>query len=194
MSITKAIEKKFHVHSGDNLPYEGWWNSTREDLIELFGEVGFTIGAEIGVRRGLNAYVMFQKIPNLKLYCIDLWGAYLKVTDERQEAYYKSARKRLKPFNAVFMRMPSMEAIKRIDNESLDFVYIDGHHGFDFVMEDIIFWNDKVKKGGIISGHDYYHFYQGGVVQAVDAYTRANNIKAWYITREKEHSWFWVKE
>jgi len=195
MNTDKAIWKKFHVHAKDNLPFEGWLESTRETLYELFGELGFTKGAEIGVRMARNSEEMFKRIPNLHLLLIDPWGAYLRVSDERQEAYYKYALARMAPFKdrVTFMKMTSMDAVKQIADESLDFIYVDGRHDYDYVMADLVYWIPKVRKGGIVSGHDFYPFYQGGVIQAVEAYTMANNIKQWYITREKTASWFFVK-
>jgi hypothetical protein len=86
-----------------------------------------------------------------------------------------------------------MEALPLIPDNSLDFVYIDGRHEFDFVIQDIIGWSAKVRPGGIVAGHDYYNFYQGGIILAVDAYTRAHNISLWYITKEEQPSFFWVK-
>jgi hypothetical protein len=106
-----------------------------------------------------------------------------------------------------------MEAVKDFEDESLDFVYIDGHHGFKWVTEDIFEWSKKVRKGGIVSGHDY------GLRRAeskpgrpmtmqvkivIDAYTRAFDIKKWYVLgrgekrkgeiREAYRSWFWFKK
>ena len=79
--------------------------------------------------------------------------------------------------------------------ESLDFVYIDGNHHFDFVMQDIIEWSKKVRAGGVVSGHDYYRFRNAGVVDAVNTYTHAHQIWEWFITDEpKEKSFFWAKE
>ncbi len=104
-----------------------------------------------------------------------------------------------------------MDAIHDFENESLDFVYIDGHHGFKFVAEDIWGWSHKVKKGGIICGHDYEYGklrkgepYFMQVKQVIDAYTHAFRIDNWYVvgakekTREGEvrdqyRSWFWFK-
>lgn len=192
-STTRAIWKKFHVHHGDNLPYEGWWNSTRETLYELWGELGFKVGAEIGVRMGTNALAIFNRVPGVKLYCIDPWGAYLRVTDKVQETYYQRCVRKLQGQNAVLIKKTSMDAVKDFEDNSLDFVYIDGRHDFDYVLADIIHWVPKVRNGGILSGHDYYNFFDGGVVQAVNAYTKAHGIGRWYITREKEHTWFWAK-
>ena len=90
--------------------------------------------------------------------------------------------------------MTSMEAVSKIPDASLDFVYIDGRHEFDFIMMDLIAWAPKVRAGGIVSGHDYYQFYRGGVVHAVNAYVLGHNIKEWFVTREKECSFFWVKQ
>ena len=86
-----------------------------------------------------------------------------------------------------------MEAAREVPDESLDFVYIDADHRFDYVMEDIITWSRKVRPGGIVSGHDYFRFRNTGVVPAVDVYTHCNYISEWFITDEKEASFFWVK-
>ena len=39
--------------------------------------------------------------------------------------------------------MRSEEAVPTIQDESLDFVYIDGNHTFDDVMFDLILWSRK---------------------------------------------------
>jgi len=101
-----------------------------------------------------------------------------------------------------------MEAVKVFENNSLDFVYIDGNHEFRYFAEDIYEWPKKVRKGGIISGHDYFTPVQKEVcaVQPVlHAYIGWNDIVTWYVLgskrrhapgekRERFRSWFWVKE
>jgi len=190
----RAIWKKFHVHAHDNLPFEGWWNSTRETIYELWGELGFKVGAEIGVRMGTNAAAILVRVPDLKLYCIDPWGAYLRVTDAAQERYYERCVRKLKGQNVELIKKCSMDAVDGFADQSLDFVYIDGDHRFDAVMSDLIAWVPKVRTGGVVSGHDYYPFYDGGIMDAVNAFTLANNIKYWYTTREKAPSFFFVRE
>jgi predicted O-methyltransferase YrrM len=70
----------------------------------------------------------------------------------------------------------SMDAVDDIPDNSLDFVFIDANHAFDYVMLDLIYWTKKVRPGGIVSGDDYFHFKKAGVVEAVDAYTKAHGI------------------
>ena len=49
----------------------------------------------------------------------------------------------------------SVEVSSRYEDESLDFVFIDGDHSYDGVTRDIKAYWPKVRIGGIISGHDY---------------------------------------
>jgi len=190
--IDEAIKAKFRIKRGDNLPYTGWANWDRNMLAELFKDVGFTLGAEVGVRKGEYTRILCDANPELKMFCIDPYTAYNRVSNDRQARYFRNAERRLRGCNVEFIKKTSMDALEDIQDRTLDFVYIDGRHEFDFIMPDIIFWSRKVKRGGIVSGHDYYYFYQGGVVDAVNAYTRTHNIQEWYLTQERHPSWFWV--
>jgi hypothetical protein len=76
------------------------------------------------------------------------------------------------------------------------------------VIEDIYEWSKKVRKGGIISGHDYVDTkaslsspYVVHVKTAVNAYTKIYGIDNWYILglknedgRDKRRSWMWIKQ
>lgn len=154
---------------------------SKYDLFKYFGELGFEEGAEIGVSEGYLSEAMFKVIPNLHLSCIDIWQAYRgnpwSGSTQRNINHLETARKRLSKYNATLIPEMSMDAVKKFENHSLDFVYIDANHAFDFVMEDIIEWSKRVRVGGIVSGDDYYHFRKAGVIEAVDAYTKAHDIK-----------------
>jgi hypothetical protein len=39
----------------------------------------------------------------------------------------------------------------------LDFCFIDENHSYKSVREDVLMWLPKIKKGGILAGHDYFH-------------------------------------
>lgn len=148
----------------------------RIDLAKYFKKKRFKKGAEIGVHEGRYSEILCQKIPGLKLLCVDIWP---------KDSIYQTAKKRLAKYKIKLVRKNSMEAVKSVPNESLDFVFIDGDHKYESVKSDIEKWSKKVKKGGIISGHDYYIFHfsrNRGVIEAVDEYVNKHKFRL-YVTK-----------
>lgn len=183
---------------------------SRNDLPDFFVKLGFKVGAEIGVKKGEFSEIICQ--AGLKLYGIDPYLMYDDyVEPETQESLNQAMKKaaaRLKNYDFIPIKKSSVDALQDFADESLDFVYIDGNHSFKFVTEDIFEWSKKVKKGGVISGHDYVymanrnsHFVHSKYV--VDAYTKAFSIPSWYVIGRKEkirgekrdtyRSWFWIQ-
>jgi hypothetical protein len=191
--IDSLIFSKFKVRENDTLPFKT--KGTRDMLAQLMGELGFKTGAEIGVWRGGFSRVMCDSMPGLKLKCIDPWVAFDDHSIEESESNYIKTCSRLKPYNVEIIRKKSMEAVLEVEDRSLDFVYLDEQHDFDIVVMNLILWSTKVKQGGIFSGRDYTNnFYRYGVIPAVDAYTRAHIISKWYVTNERDSSYFWVNQ
>ncbi len=202
MKIIDAIK-----HSGH--PFE-IPDSSRNDLPEFLIEMGFKVGVEIGVKEGEFSEIICQ--AGLKLFGIDPYLMYDDyVEPETQESLNQAMEKsaaRLKNYDFTQVKKTSMGAVSDFPDESLDFVYIDGNHSFKFVAEDIFEWSKKVKKGGLISGHDFVYLasrdkHQVHTKYVVEAYTRAFAISKWYVIGRKEkikgekrdpyRSWFWVK-
>lgn len=163
----------------------------REDLAVYFSKLGFKIGAEIGVLEGVYSEALCAVNPELKLYCIDSWG----VNERRHHNYhlkaYEKAKIRLSPYKTTLIHKFSMDAVKDFSNESLDFVYIDADHRIQFVRDDIIEWSKRVKKGGVVSGHDY----QGNIKIVVDDYINNNNLNLQVTTEKSDNalSWWFIK-
>lgn len=187
-------------------------NMDRYDLAELFCELGLNVGAEIGTERAVYAKAMISRNPKLKLYCVDPWTAYKgyreHVSQDKLDTFYGEAEERLKAFpgQSVMVRKFSHDAVNDFEDGSLDFVYIDGNHSFRHVVNDICDWTPKVRKGGIVSGHDYIQrkdpHYLMGVVEAVTGYVAAYHIDPLFLVgrkepppgekRDKPRSWFFV--
>ena len=88
--------------------------------------------------------------------------------------------------NVVKIRKLSMDAVTDFEDESLDAVYIDGNHKFDSVENDIKFWYPKVKKGGIMSGHDYYENVKCAVDHVIGEPFRTFGDGSWLIIKGEE--------
>jgi len=180
---------------------------SRVGLYKLFAARGYKVGCEVGVWEGRNAVNIFENIPGVKLFLVDPYinHAYVRKarTEERIVRAKARAHRGMKARNKKFIELMSEEAVKQFKDESLDFVYIDAEHTYNQAMLDIILWERKVKKGGIVSGHDYYSDPKHGVdvKSAVNDYVKANGIQPLYITdriaephgRNAFASWFWVK-
>ena len=189
------MNKLWGVKNDDVPPYRGAKHN-RSHFAELLGALGFTTGAEIGVNWGKHAKMLLETIPGLYLYAVDPWlPCDTPKRQKRQDQAYNTTLKRFEPHNknVDVCRQKSMDAVHDFANESLDFVYIDAMHDFDNVMMDLVHWAPKVKIGGIIAGHDYHQRYKFGVIEAVNAYTRAHHITEWYITGCRWPSYFWLK-
>ena len=188
-------------------------------LPDLFREMGFKVGAEIGVANGLYSKALCSRIPGLKLYCIDPWTSYDAYVEHHDaigqeilDDCYNVALERLKPYNCQFVRKFSMDAVKDFEDESLDFVFIDGNHSFRYVIDDIDEWSKKVRKGGIVSGHDFWNSIDTPynltykptkeqemllcqVKDAVYSWTATNRIEPWFVTsKDKCNSFLWIKK
>ena len=57
--------------------------------------------------------------------------------------------------NLCAMQMSSEKAFDMFKNMSFDMIFIDGSHTYKNVFYDISHWTQRVRSGGIISGHDY---------------------------------------
>jgi predicted O-methyltransferase YrrM len=202
-SLTYIIDK-WDVDRDQEMPIQ-LPDSNRVTLAKLFAELGYRTGAEIGTYSGSFAVTMSINNPKVKLYCVDAWATYDGLNDYTDADYldeiYQVANQRLSAYKGVeIMRELSMEAVEKFEDSSLDFVYIDANHELPYVTEDIFYWSQKVRPGGIVSGHDYLETPRAdGLIQvreAVHAYTDAFNISPWFLVDEpdKTQSFFWVRQ
>jgi len=162
-------------------------------LAEYFGNKE-VVGAEVGVYAGAFSRMLLLKLNIKRLYLIDPYCYYDDIgvdftVEDLQEGKAK-ARKRLKHFNNVqYIYEPSVNVAKRCRKESLDFVYIDGNHNYEAVKQDIKAWWPKVKKDGIIGGHDMDAAFLG-VCRAVVEFANKKKLTIY----GKQNEWWLYKE
>jgi len=152
------------------LDFVNFYNLQDKEIIE--------IGCYLGVSTEL--FAMFSK----KVTSIDLWGSDLSYNGgECPQSYWpiieNKARTRLQPYkNTTLVKSSSTEYSKNVNDNSIDLIYIDGNHSYESVTGDITVWYNKIKKGGIISGHDYN---QIEVKNAVDDFINKHSLKKFKV-------------
>lgn len=142
-------------------------NPDQQIIINLLKEKQITgTFVEVGTWKGAFAADLLKKINPVKLYCVDPYKYFsdfsykdcmnlkLQVESERIFQNTKSILEKISPNTFEIVRATSMEAVRRFQDNSLDFVYIDANHEYNFVLEDILEWYKKVKPGGILAGDD----------------------------------------
>lgn len=68
------------------------------------------------------------------------------------------------------LRWDSADAAMLFDDRSVDLVFVDAAHDFAHVFADIDDWLGKVRRGGVLAGHDYHPTDYPDVVRVVDRF------------------------
>ena len=134
----------------------------RDDLIsDLKNLIPSGKGVEIGVFKGEFSKHILNNWEGT-LYMVDVWRP---LGDEYEDDSnhkghldaYQETMENIKGFEnrGIMVRATSEVASDMFQDESLDYIFIDANHAYDFVVEDINLWFPKLKKGGMFSGHDY---------------------------------------
>jgi hypothetical protein len=140
---------------------------------------------EVGSWKGKSSAYMATEITNskkqIKFFCIDTWEGskehkHLPETNTLYEIFIQN----MKPLQEFYtpIKLPSLIASQKFEDESIDFLFLDGSHEYQDVKEDIAAWWPKIKKGGVFAGHDYHQNPEwGGVKKAVDEFFINYKIK-----------------
>lgn len=68
---------------------------------------------------------------------------------------YQLVREKTEDKNVIIHRDFSSNVLAKLENNYLDWVYIDGNYDYEVVKEDLELCLQKVKVGGFIAGDDY---------------------------------------
>lgn len=194
------------------------------DRVELIRQIGAEFpdgyGVEVGTFKGEFSKEIMENWGGT-LWMVDVWRG---LGDEYKDASnhnihtnaYAEAMKNIEGYEdrAIMVRGTSEVTSEMFEDESLDFVFIDANHAYDYVVQDIELWYQKVKPNGYLLGHDYIDidwykdpnfmangkdkhiyaangFYFGvfGVNPAVDEFCKENKLDVWFT-----NEWFgtWI--
>lgn len=150
------------------------WNS----IIRLINSEKMTTYAEVGVWEGEMAKQIIENCHTLKK--IILIGPYNAILGYLHgKIYKKGMQDRVDKAKEIMLKRTDSPKVKRIFkqsvndasnlmDESIDLVFIDAQHAYEYVKQDLDAWFPKIKKGGIIAGHDYNFRWREHVMKALN--------------------------
>ena len=170
------------------------------DLGHLLNDLDCQLGVEVGIYRGRFTATLAKRAPKMQLVGVDAWKVYLGYKDyennDLETEAYKDAVRRTKDYPQVkLINAWSVDAAKMFKDDSIDYLFIDANHTYEWVVEDMKAWIPKVKKGGIIMGHDYFVMKKlnFGVIQAVNGWIETKHINHLFTWSDNCPSWMYVQ-
>jgi hypothetical protein len=173
-----------------------WLRSSRDrrhQLLQRMPQGG--VCAEIGVWKGEFSQRILESTQPSKLLLIDPWefqsefpnrwfGGKLAKSQADMDAIMDDVVARFADHPEVIIRRGySVDVLKELEDESLDWVYIDGNHYYEYVLEDLRMSWHKVRAGGFVAGDDYTWqpgddapAYEFPVKEAVNDFMRERNL------------------
>jgi predicted O-methyltransferase YrrM len=131
-------------------------------LESMVKRYGWTCGAELGVREGVTIGHLLDTCPGLHMVGVDLWEAQPQnagpetYVNWKHNDYERVARARCDrhPGRFTLIKGRTVEAANMIENNTLDFVFVDADHSEQAVRDDIMAWYPKLHGDGWFFGHD----------------------------------------
>ena len=153
------------------------------------------IGIEIGLNFGDTTRHLFDNVEGLTLHGIDPyfdyvdWDGMVLDPNDRDNAYAFFLKK-TEDFKdkITHHKCVSDKAAGNIEDKSCDFIFIDGLHTYEQVLEDCKNFYPKIKDGGLFAGHDYNVIAE--VRKAVDEFAASVGAT---IRQTDNDVWYWFK-
>ena len=158
------FEIKKHKHIYDQPQFgENWFTypNLYKEMVRKYSNNAKFI--EVGAWKGKSAAYMAVEIANsdkdIIFYVVDTWEGSIEHKEKPEfSQLYAIFLDNMKPVEKYYisMKMTSLEASSKFDDNSIDFIFIDASHEYTDVINDLKAWYPKLKSGGILAGHDYY--------------------------------------
>ena len=146
-------------------------------------------GIEIGCYAGEDTEIFINSGLFETFYCIDPYNPDEKqfIGDQIKEAEQVFDKKFKN--NKIIRKIKdySWNVANNFQNESVDFIYLDGDFNYESIKKDLELYYPKIKKNGIISGHDYDPKF--GVYNAVNEFFKDKFIFLFF----EDSSWMTYK-
>lgn len=163
---------------------------TNMQKVKDFFEGKSICGCELGVDVGNHAREILMQLPNLeKLFLVDSYQRHHKYSPHFES--HGLAREKLAQWKdkIEWILWDTVTASLKVVKNSLDFVYVDADHSTPWCLTDCRVWWPKLKRNGILCGHD---FSMDSVQEAVAQFAKEVNLPVgndgqdWWIFKEEK--------
>jgi hypothetical protein len=162
---------------------------------------------ELGVFKGDHAEEMLRVVDPKELHLVDAWhydlGEHVPFDDtpahfaelERQtrqymgddpaaaleEFYAGTVRRFAREERVTIHRMKTFDAVHQFEDGSLDMVYVDANHQYEYVLRELLEYAPKLRPGGVFILNDHYDSPDGrmqnlGVVGAAATFLKRSEF------------------
>lgn len=167
-----------------------------EGIPALISNIKNPVGIEVGTDRGYTTTYLLDTVKDLTLHGVDPytgftdWNGQVVSQDER-DGTFRAFMSSLAHYEKKYIhhRKTSDDAASDFDDESVDFIFIDGLHTYEPVYKDLRNYYPKLKKGGLFCGHDYTNV-ADGVGKAVNEFAAELGVE---IKTTQQDVWYWFK-
>ena len=150
------------------------------------GAVFVEVGAYLGRSSIYLASRIKQSGKKIRVYAVDLWdgwvygdcrpGVPLSEAKDVFGSFIRNVR-RAKVEDVIYpLKMSSEQAVNLFADGTLDFVFLDADRGYEGVRRDLEEWFPKIKRRGVLGGHDYLNKDFPDVRRAVDSFFEEQDL------------------
>ena len=174
----------------------------REWLLEMMPR--HSVCAEVGVYWGVFSRAILGIVHPKMLHLVDPWtfqcdplfactlygGEKGRNQEHMDSIYHYVVKKFARKKNVTIHRACSLECVNQFPDNYFDWIYLDGDHRYECVVEELRQFYYKIKPGGFVAGDDYArpknNWTGDGVTRAVDQILR-DGIYEIVVIRPEAH-------
>lgn len=166
----KQTGKVEHIYQN----IEGWFSfqDFYKSIVEQMPDGARLV--EVGTYKGCSfSYLVVEAMNSGKKF--DVVGVDACPWPDVEQDFNKN----MKPLEGNFRTLfggDSFDRAKDFEDRSIDFIFIDANHTYEFVSKDIAAYLPKMKPGGIMAGHDFNGAHPGVVQAVIEAFIGNINL------------------
>lgn len=194
-SLWRQEMKYFAQFQNVSLPLGGFNMEDCQDLFLLIKNYCYEKNlsavriADVGCFTGLSSLLLWIATEKFggRVYSVDWFKGSSKTNLEFAGRYfnlkqiYEDNLAQFEGHHIQLIDAKSVEAATQFENNSLDVVFLDADHRYEFIKQDIDTWLPKLKQGGLLAGHDCEVIMEKGLNSLYEIFNDSDIIEVLHL-------------